>query len=419
MKAVPRRNPWILALLAAVLILVGAPARAQFAMGGMDPSQFSSPVSTRALADYATILALTPEQKDALKSLHEGYTTAHAELGKDMKKAMQDAQEKVAETQDWKAFQKDMMKVMKPLTERGEKLEKGFYDDLKSLLDARQQERWGRLERHRRREKGLRFGFISGQSVDLDKVLATLKIDPATVPGLEAELDQYEAAMDRSLQAFEKFGKDQQAKSEALAEDFDMSKIQEMMAKAKEMMTEMLGYAKAMRDVNRQYARTITPLLPEETRPKFQAEIDRRAHPRIYRQSWVNKAIAAAEGFNDVTPEQKATLATIKADYQRDVPALNKRWAAAMEAQEEKTGGQMMEMMSMMGPADGSAAKVKEDTNKARGDRKDLDKRTKEKLLALLNEDQKGRLPEEQKDQGMYGFTPDFMGAPDEDEPGK
>ena len=83
-----------------------------------------------------------------------------------------------------------------------------------------------------------------------------------------------------------------------------------------------------------------------------------------------------------------------------------------------KTGGQLMEMMDMWGGGGGNED-VKEAANKARDDRKDLDKRYKEKLLALLTEDQKGRLPEEQKERGgMFGMDGgDFFAAPEDDAP--
>jgi Spy/CpxP family protein refolding chaperone len=403
-------------LLALMVVLLGwaaPPARAQMGMG-MDAADFSVPVNRRSLEDYVRILSLNGEQKDALKSLYEGYMAAHAEAMKEMRKTMQEAQEKAADTGDFRVFQKELPKKMRAVGERVEQNEKNFYEDSKALLTGEQQESWPKVERHRRREKGLRFGFISGQSVDLVRVVNALKLDPASVPGLADQIDRYEADMDRAIVAFERFGKDQEKRQEEFA-DFDMSKMGEMMAKAKEMMKQALEIGKGMRDVNRQYARTIKPLLPEEQRPKFDAEFNRRAYPRIYRESYVSRALGSASGFADLTAEQRSQISEMKAEYQRELASANRAWALATEAREEKTGGQFMEMMDMMGGG-GANQDVKDVANKAHDDRKELDRRFKEKLLALLTEEQKGRLPEEKKEAGgMFGMG-DFFANPDDEE---
>jgi hypothetical protein len=191
-----------------------------------------------------------------------------------------------------------------------------------------------------------------------------------------------------------------------------------MMAKAKEIMKQALDLSKGMRDVNRQYARTIEPLLPEDQRPKFEAEISRRSFPRIYRETYTSKALSAAAGFSDLSADQKSQIAAMKSEYAHELEAANKKWASATADREDKTGGQLMEMMDMWGGGGGNED-VKEAANKARDDRKDLDKRYKEKLLALLTEDQKGRLPEEQKERGgMFGMDGgDFFAAPEDDAP--
>jgi hypothetical protein len=424
MKSVqhPPSRPFLSVLFAAILVLIGwgADARAQFG-AGMDMGQFAAPISRRSLEDYGKLVNLTADQKEAVKSLYDAYTAAHAEVQKEMTKTFQEVAEKAQDTGDFKVYQKELPKKMQALNERMEKLEKGFYDDAKALLTTEQQASWSRVERHRRREKGLRFGFISGQSVDMVKVVDALKLDPKSVPGLTDEVEHYEADMDRAIQAFEKFGKDQEKEQAKWAEDFDMSKMAEMMEKAKSVMTQMLDIGKGMRDVNRQYQRTILPLLPEDQREKFEAEFNKRAYPRIYREGYPSKALAAAAGFNDLTADQSKTIAEMKAEYAREVAATSKKWALATQEREDKTGGQMMEMMSMMGGGGGDES-VKEAANKAREDRKDLDKRYKEKLLALLNEGQRDRLPEEKKEPGgMFGMAGGdfFMPPDDEPEPGK
>jgi len=172
MNMVPARRTTLSAFLASVLFLIGfaSPARAQMGMG-MDMGQFAAPINRRSLEDYGRLLSLTGEQKDAIKSLYDAYVSSHAEATKEMSKIFQETQEKAQDTGDFRVYQKEMPKKMQAVTARMEGLEKGFYDDAKALLSADQQASWPKVERHRRREKGLRFGFLSGQAVDMVRVV--------------------------------------------------------------------------------------------------------------------------------------------------------------------------------------------------------------------------------------------------------
>lgn len=416
MKSALMRFPRLCGVLAAVLVLVGLTpgAAAQF-MGGPDPTSFVTPISRRSLDDYAQILSLTPEQKESVKALHEGYTAAHAEARKEMSKAYAAAMEKVQETQDWQVLQKELPRQMRAIGETIEKLEKGFLDDVRALLDARQDEKWVRVERHRRRENGTRMAMVSGQGVDLVRVLNTLKIDPAAAPELQDSVERYEADMDRAIAAMQGFQKEQEAKYADF--EIDMSKMQELMKEGERMLREMVERARALRDVNRQYARLIESALAEEQRPAFRAEVNRRTYPLVYRESWESKAISAALGFNDLAADQRSALTALTADYRSEAEGLNREWASAVQAQENKTGGQALEWTAMMGGQDEETRRVKAETNRARAARKDLDKRIRTKLMAILTEGQQDRLPEERKaPAGLPMGGGDFFGVPEDDE---
>src|ERR1041384_6913929 len=151
MKAVQVRRSRLSALVLGVLVLIGLAvpdARAQMGMG-MAPTQFSAPINRRSLDEYAKILSLTHEQKEAVKSLYDGYVASHADTMKEMQKVFQDAQEKMQDTGDFKVYQKEMPKKMQAISAKVEKLETGFYEDTKTLLSAEQQGNWPKVERHR------------------------------------------------------------------------------------------------------------------------------------------------------------------------------------------------------------------------------------------------------------------------------
>jgi hypothetical protein len=405
------RSGWgKVAAVGVALLALCMPARAQVGMGGGDLTQFVTPVSKKSMNAWAQMVGMDKDQKDAALALLEGYQSQHKAMVEEMQKSFKEAQEKIQESGDWASMQKEMAAGGKKLTEKMEKLEKGFLGDVKSLLNEKQAENWPRVERARRRENGLRMGFMAGQNVDLEKMLANVQVTPDSNPELMDLVLRYEADMDRELQAFETWGKDQQAKQA------DM-KPEDMMDPSKwtAVLKEMGDLAKKMKDVNRQYAKSMQAVLPAEKQAKFDLEVKRKSFPRVYREAYVEKAMSEADKFSDLTPEQKDSIASLRAGYVREAEGLNKDWASAIEAKEEKHGGSIGAMMSgMMGGGGGEKDEVKE----ARAARKELDDRTKERLLAVLKEDQKSRLPEDKpdrRDNGMnFGFDIDPPEVDDE-----
>ncbi len=391
----------LVSLFVALGALIAAPAHAQFMGMGADFGAGMTRIGRKSVQTYAGLVGMDQQQTDAALALQEGYAESHKSLSKKFQENMQKIQEEFQDTQDMSVFQKKMPRMAMEYGKQMDDLEKGFLADLKALLAPDQEPKWPRVERMRRRESNLRFSMISGQAVDLVDVARDLKVDTAN-PDLADQFERYELEMDKSLAAIEKWGKEQQDEWANNEDAFDFSKMNEMMERAQKTMQQMSDMAKGVRDVNRQYTRTITPLLPADRQAAFDLEIKRRSFPRVYRTPWVTKAIAAADGFADLTPDQKTTLAEIRQGYERERPAANAKWAGAIEAREEKTGGPLMAMMRM-GDGDDPAGDA---VSEARQGRRDLDDRYEAKLRQLLSADQQSRLPEDKRE----GREHDFMG---------
>ncbi len=402
-----------IAVAAVALIVWVQPVQAQFGMGGGgDMSQYMAPITKKAVESYATLLGMDKEQKEAAIALQEGYRSSFKQMQADIQKTTKEMMEKIQDSGDWSSMGKEMAKMGKDMTEKMEKLEKGFLDDVKSLLNDKQKENWPRVERTRRRDTALRMTLMAGQNVDLVKMLQSVGVKTDAPPELAEQVDRYEIEMDKALKAFEVWGKDQQSKQVKAMEDggmnFDMASIQAMMK-------EMANMARGMRDTNRQYAKTIQAMLPADKRAKFDYEIKKKSFPRVYKESYAIRAISEAEKFNDLDAGQKESLATLKDGYVREQEALNKTWAAAIEDREEKLGGTMGAMMAGFMPGEKDK---KDDVGDARKARKELDQRTKDKLLTILKEDQKSRLPEDKpdpKDKQGFDFMPIDPPEPDDE----
>jgi hypothetical protein len=163
-----------------------------------------------------------------------------------------------------------------------------------------------------------------------------------------------------------------------------------MMEKAQKMMEALMVPARQVRDINRQYERLIVPLLAPEVAGKFDAEFKLRSFPSVYRKTHATKALAAAEGFADLTDEQRQNLANIRQAYERDLTPANEKWASEVEAKENQSGGSIMQTwMNGMGGDD-----AKDPLAQARKARHELDDQARDRILAVLTEDQRSRLPE-------------------------
>lgn len=367
-------------------------------------------LSRRGIEKYATILKLDDDQKEATRALFDGYIESVRAVSKEIQAFMQELGTKVAETQDYTAYQKEMGPKMKEYQARMEKLQEGFFGDVKSLLREDQAAQWPRLERYRLREELMQMGLVSGSGVDLIAIADKLKIDTDADPALHEQFERYELEVDKPLGVLKQASKEMQEKAFDGMADFDPANPEAMMENYRKMMERLMVPARQVRDLNRQFERLIVPLLPPEQGEKFDSEFKFRSFPRVYRKSHVTRALAAAEGFSDLTADQRKSLEEIGQAYKRDAGPANDKWASELESKENASGGAIMQMwMDGMGGDDAS-----DPVAQARKARREIDDRARERILAVLTEDQRSRLP-------AKGATPDnpwedFQALQQEDE---
>lgn len=379
-------------------------ARGQIA-GTMDVTAMIAPISTRSLDLYGRILSLDADQMSAARTLLQGYQAQHREAVAAFQKQMESLQKEMEETQDWMSYGRRMREIGVKVRDEVESAERNFMNDLKVLLNERQAGDFPRVERARRRENLLRFGFVAGQAVDLFTVAESAKV--AERPAVQELLRAYEVEIDRRLEDFERWQRDQERAFENMDPmNFDMERLSKTMG-------EMFDRSRQVRDINRRYARQIGTAVGEADGARFTDEFNRRAHPRVYRPAHAHQCLRAAEGFADLSAQQKEEVRLLRESYEREAAAANARWAAAVEAAEDKRGSNWMEEMMQRAMGGGGRDDGVGDAKKAR---QDLDDRTLERLKAILTKEQAARLPEkpEAKPSPM-GDMEDMFYMPDAD----
>jgi hypothetical protein len=381
---------------------VGATAGAQMVFRATQTigDDSASVITSRSVERYAKLLGLDDDQKAIATALHEGYSAAATEANREFQDAMTAARRSFEDTGDGTVFGETIPAARKKRSETYERLESQFFDDLALVLTEAQAESLPRLERLRRRETLLPAGALSGETVDLTELVEDLEIDATTRQGLDETIAQYEVELDRALvkrDAIQAKGREAMSMSGGGGNySFDPGDIEKMRENAEKAREASLD----VRAVNERYARIISSALGEDLRPAFETAFHTQSFPQVYHQSSVQDALSAAAGFADLTPDQRRAIQDLAAAHQRDRESVNRRWADAIRESEQDGGsGAMMAfgggMMIGIGHEDPESP-----VGEARKARRELDDRTREKLLASLNDGQRERLPKRSEREG-------------------
>ncbi|MFM9994457.1 MAG: hypothetical protein ACKVU4_01505 [Phycisphaerales bacterium] len=371
-----------------------------------------TPIARTAIDDYAAILTLDPEQKTLARSLYDGYRAAMRQAGKDAEEKIKAIEEGVrhendAVMGDFRELKRKTTDVVRGYVARTEGVEREFYGDLKAVLTPAQAERFGAVERARRREVGLRLHLLSGEGVDLTRVAADLKLGAPAPPDLAPALAEYEAELDRLLRG----------KIASLGRLFEAAQKMEELDPEREpgppkamidAVTEFHAECTKVRDANRTHARRIAALLPPPSGTAFSEKFRERSYPKIYRETAADKTIAFARGLADLSGDQRAELDAVADSFARESAMLNQKWAAALDEMQEKLVEEFTKMFSGEGRRDEN-----DPLKLACEARRDLDERTKGRIARIFTATQIERLGE--KKIMASEFDPDWEPDFDED----
>ena len=359
----------------AMTVLPAPTAHAQFGMGG---GMNVDPITKRGVREYAKLLGMDAAQVESALTLLEGNQQQSRALRKSLQEEMEGG--------GFMSDPKGMQEKLKDFQKKSEEAEKQFFDDLKLMLTPEQAEKWPKVERYRNREKLLRVGMVSGAGVDLVRVAETAKAVPAEGGEFAEILERYELDMDKALVAFETNARREQEEFMSGENMMDFKKVQEMMQK-------LTDDSKKIRDLNKETFRKLSPLVAESQRAAFEDEFNRRAFPMIYRPRAGSKLLDAALKLDDLDATQRDSINALKDSYAKDLAAANAKLATVTERTEDSNGGTWG---MMMGPMMGGGEPG--DLKEAKEDRAALETTTKEKLMAILTEPQRSKMPEVKTD---------------------
>lgn len=353
--------------------------------GPMARPDTGPPVTSTELKAYAQVLGLTPEQVEDADGMLEAMQAEFAQIQGERQSAMEAMRKEYEDSKDVQQLMRDAPAIMQAFCDKRSAIERGFFDDLRLTLTPEQDEKWSAMERLRRRERTLAPGMLSGESVDLVKVMRELDLPESVRADVREALSGYEAELDRALIERNQFRERQQDAIQIGGAPPDLGKMQELTTKSREASAKV-------RDVNRRHARLIRGMLPDDLGAAFDARISALAMPDVYGPSRVTRLLDAAGGLDDLTAEQRRALQDLREAYRRESASANEAWARAIEEDEmNPSGGAFIFGGGSIRIAtnDGSDNPTESARAKAAGARRDLDARFRDRAESVLTPEQR------------------------------
>lgn len=355
--------------------MVGGPGLRGFFGGEV----LSPSIDSRELDQYARTLGLTAEQRELIHGLFEGYQEQFRAQAAQMRQRMDEIRQQARESGD-PAIWRQSVADMRRFAQARQRMEEEFFADFQAVLTDDQRARWPALERARRREKTLGRGLLSGERVDLVRLVDQAGLPPDLRASLVPILEQYEMDLDRELVARNRVYDESFSQLADMRGDVmeNPDRLQQIMERGREASVRV-------RDVNRRYARLIESALPEEFRSAWSRAFNEASFPGVYRPSPTLRQITAAEGFADLDDAQRRAIASLKESFTRQLESVNQRLAAAQE-QAEATATLERIIRRFRGEENDPLEDL-------RRQKRDLERSASESLRQVLTEAQRARLP--------------------------
>ncbi len=375
--------------------------------GGIMRAAAEKPAFTqRDLEPALKPLSLTAEQQDAVKSLVEGYQNQAEKIAEEVRKGRQGAMDTMRE-EGPEAAQSAWKKVaenQKKLRADRDQLDAGLLSDIQALLTKDQAGAWDSARRQIVRGQSLRQGLLSGERVDVSVLVRQLELSDKDREPIKPVLEQYELDVEREIAARDKVTSDA-VNSFDPSQMFDPEKRGELTKR----MEARREASEKLRDVNNRFAKQIETLLPEGPKAQFDKSFHEASFPEVYRQTQAGRSLAAAEGFDDLSSDQRLAVADLRDKYDAQMTVLHpKMEAATLEMEKNFSIANALSGFARgqgrgNGNGDGGQRGDQVDPQRTlRQERREVDDKALADLKKILSEDQAARLPEpDQQDQGL------------------
>jgi len=392
--------PRLRALFAAIAMVTLAgvttsPASAQFGGRGGFAQAFQPDIMQRDVTLMTSSLGLEEWQRPVVEALLQDYMSnfnTGVEALKDRMKVASDDAGKLATSNGGDAV---LEKIMAPLnswrTEKTQMLEK-FMSDLKSQLGPQQLERWPSFERALRRERLLPDGDLSGESVDLFAVLTRMQLTPAEQEAVKQPLAAYELMLDEALVT---------RMTSIAVLDRELSDAMASMNydRGADIQDKVMVVRIGVRSANDAGIELLAAALGDRSE-EFRTRALEAGYPDVFRPHPVMILMQQAYALPSLTPEQTSQIDALMSEFGTACRDANMKIYEAVRVDQPKAPRKRVQAAAdRKSGASGSAPNTPQGANstdpvvKARIDRETMGAPFRDRLLAILNDEQKAELP--------------------------
>ncbi len=260
-----------------------------------------------------------------------------------MDKVRSDIAELRSELADYGATSGDNAELMAAMAEmqkltaswlvRKAALHREFLQRVQGMLTEDQTPRWPGLERRLRREKTMHRSSLSGENVDLVRVLGDIQ-EVAPQSELENTVLAYETRLDRALHARNNFELESAVDRAAAEQASDADQLKAIYAR-------QITLARAVRDVNLEFAPLIAAALAGESGAVFTATVNQRTLPRLYGPNRADRLIRSALAMQDLEDQTLADVKALRQEYddERVAPRASARQVLLASEPDERITG--------------------------------------------------------------------------------
>jgi len=372
-----------------------SPASAQFGGRGGFAQAFQPDIMQRDVTLMTSSLGLEEWQRPVVEALLQDYMSnfnTGVEALKDRMKVASDDAGKLATSNGGDAV---LEKIMAPLnswrTEKTQMLEK-FMSDLKSQLGPQQLERWPSFERALRRERLLPDGDLSGESVDLFAVLTRMQLTPAEQEAVKQPLAAYELMLDEALVT---------RMTSIAVLDRELSDAMASMNydRGADIQDKVMVVRIGVRSANDAGIELLAAALGDRSE-EFRTRALEAGYPDVFRPHPVMILMQQAYALPSLTPEQTSQIDALMSEFGTACRDANMKIYEAVRVDQPKAPRKRVQAAAdRKSGASGSAPNTPQGANstdpvvKARIERETMGAPFRDRLLAILNDEQKAELP--------------------------
>jgi len=346
---------------------------------------FSTDFMPRDMSLFVDFLELEDWQRPVLEALLTDYQSEYRAGEQGLRDKLTAMKDQIAGAGENGA----LTVLMKPIEDwkvEKEAMKQRFLDDVRGQLSDAQLERWPRLERALRREKQLPQGHLSGEKTDL--IIVMRQIDIPLDNRLEAKdaIAAYESALDLALMERMKQQEASQPRiRKALADKDPGSGLAEL--------ERIVAARIAVRNVTDAHIDALATAFGAEWGPKFRERAMRDAYPLACRTPPLDPFFENVLAIENLSAEQLAQVNDIRSRFNDSMNTLQGEFVTKVRQVEPERETERARLAADAARNVQASKGEQEPYRDLITERDRLIEDARNRVIALLNEEQKAKIP--------------------------